>query len=53
MMLSFDFKSETFRADIELFKRMEVAESIYEGDVSPYKNKHTREDSNQDSGRKK
>ena len=31
MLLGFDFQSETFRAALELFGRMEIAESIYEG----------------------
>ena len=42
MVIRFDFKSDPFCADTELFKRMEVAESIYEGAGAPYQNKYTR-----------
>ena len=52
MMLGLDLESESLCAALELFKRMEVAEAIYEGAIAPSKNKHPREYSNQSRGRK-
>ena len=51
-MLIFDFKSEPFRAALELFNCMEAAEFIHEGDGAPSKTKTPREDANQSIGRK-
>ena len=42
MMFGLDFVGDSFCAELEIFKRMEVAESIYEGDGSPSQIEHTR-----------
>ena len=41
-----DCESITFKADVNMFERMEIAESIYEGVVEPSHKKPYREDSN-------
>ena len=53
MILRFNFTSKTFCAALELFKRMEVAESIYKGAQAPYQTKQAMTDSNISSGCKK
>ena len=53
MMPGFDLESGTFRAALELFKRMEIAEVVYESVGAPSQTKDTRSDSNQASRRKK
>ena len=53
MMIGFDFDSEPLHDVLELFKRMEVAESIYEGAGAPSQTKHPRMDSNRYSGQNK
>ena len=47
-MKGFDCESITFKAALNIFERMEIAESIYEGVVEPYYKKPTGEDSNCD-----
>ena len=52
-MPGFYLESETFRAALKLFERMEIAEVIYESFGENSQTKQTRADSNQASRRKK
>ena len=38
----FDSESTTFNKSVNMFERMEIAESIYEGVVEPFYKKPTR-----------
>ena len=46
MMIGLDFEIEPFRAALEIFNFMEVAELIYEGARAHSQNKHSMSDAN-------
>ena len=47
-MHRFDYESITFKAGVNMFKHMEIEESIYEGVLEPYHKKPTGSDTNRD-----
>ena len=42
MTIGFDFERESFRAVLELFERMELVDTIYEGAESPTKTRQPK-----------